>query len=229
METMMKGVCIISGGLDSCVVAYAMKNHLGIDIDLDLITFNYGQKHVKEIDYARQIAKDLNCSWTLIDLKLPNNILNHSSLTGSKEIPEGHYAEESMRSTVVPNRNTIMLSVAWSYACSVKADLLGCGAHAGDHYIYPDCRPKYFETLEKAFKLGTEGCGGDDLGFYIPLLNETKKGVVAIGNRFGVPFEKTWTCYKGQELPCGKCGSCDERINAFKELGLIDPVRYANV
>src|SRR5579862_4181119 len=225
---MKKGVCIISGGLDSCVAAYDMKKNLGLD-DLILITFNYGQKHKKEIGYAQQIAKTLNCPWELIDFVMPKEAFNKSSLTSeTKEIPEGYYAEENMRSTVVPNRNTIMLSFAWAYACGINASVLGCGAHAGDHFIYPDCRPDYFHHLEKAFKLGTELCSHPDLYLYVPLLDMHKSEVVKKGIDLGVPFTKTWTCYKGLDIPCGKCGSCDERINAFDTLGLKDPVRYAN-
>ncbi len=223
---MNKGVCIISGGLDSCVVAYDMKKYL--NLDLHLITFDYGQKHSKEIDYAIKIAEDLDCPWSLMNIIYPSSVMKSSSLTGDKEIPEGFYKEETMRSTVVPNRNTIMLSMAWAYACSIDAVYLGCGAHAGDHYIYPDCRPEYFEALELAFKLGTDKCGGNRLNLYVPLLHDNKTQVVKKGVELGVPFEKTWTCYKGLEDPCGKCGSCDERIRAFEKCGLKDPVRYLN-
>lgn len=222
---MNKGVCIISGGLDSCVAAYHMKKDL--NLDLALITFDYGQKHKKEIEYAYEISKDLRCIWQLIKISLPQNVIEASSLTGLKEVPEGHYHEENMRSTVVANRNTIMLSYAWAYACSFKAIKLGCGAHAGDHFIYPDCRPEYFHHLEQAFQLGTIGCRHEDLCLYVPLVNMNKSEIIQKGIELDVPFEKTWTCYKGLDLPCGKCGSCDERIRAFQEIGLKDPVEYA--
>jgi len=224
---MSKGVCIISGGLDSCVVAYDMKKNL--NLEMEYITFDYGQKHRKEIKYAEQIAKDLESKWTLLNINYHESVMKFSSLTGEKEVPEGYYAEENMRSTVVPNRNTIMLSMAWAYACTAKAILLGCGAHAGDHYIYPDCRPEYFYHLEQAFQLGTIGCRHDDLRLFVPLLNYEKCDVIKAGIELGIPFEKTWTCYKGLEEPCGKCGSCDERIRAFEKCGLKDPVEYANV
>lgn len=221
-----KGVCIVSGGIDSCVVAYDMVKTLGLDVNI--ITFDYGQKHKKEIDYARLIAAELECNWEKIILPLGDTIMSSSSLTGHERVPEGHYAEENMRSTVVPNRNTIMLSIAWSYACSVGAKWLGCGVHAGDHFIYPDCRPEFIRSLEKSFKLATIGHGGEYLNLFTPLLNFPKDVIIRRGSQLGVDFEKTWTCYNGRKLSCGKCGSCDERKTAFEEANMTDPLEYEN-
>lgn len=221
---MKKGVCILSGGLDSCVVAHIMKKEL--NLDLLCITFFYGQKHNQEILFAKNIAEELGAKWYQYTISLPKIVKENSSLTGSLHIPEGSYCEESMRSTVVPNRNTIMLSIAWSVLCAYDAEYLGCGVHAGDHFIYPDCRPEYIDSLRKTFKLGTFGHCSLDADIFTPFLFSNKSEIIKKGIELGIDFEKTWTCYKGLEMPCGKCGSCDERLKAFEALKLTDPMRY---
>jgi 7-cyano-7-deazaguanine synthase len=141
-------------------------------------------------------------------------------------VPEGHYADENMKATVVPNRNAIMLSIAWGIAVSAGAWRVGYGAHAGDHPIYPDCRPEFTEALEKALVIGNEGFIPPGMHIWTPWLGSPKSYIVKCGRRLRVPFEDTWSCYKGGALHCGKCGTCVERQEAFMMAGLNDPTIY---
>jgi 7-cyano-7-deazaguanine synthase len=132
-----------------------------------------------------------------------------------------------MRLTVVPNRNTIMLAIAWGLACAEECDFLAFGAHAGDHFIYPDCRPEDVTALESAFRLGTAGHRKDELRLLAPFIDMSKAEIIAVGLTLGVPYGFTWTCYQGGERACGKCGSCRERTEAFQIAGAIDPAAAA--
>lgn len=220
----MKAVAIVSGGMDSVTLAHWLKAQ---GHDLHLISFDYGQRHRRELECAKHQAQLLGAEHTVIDISGIRPLLKGSALTDEVAVPHGHYAEESMRLTVVPNRNAIMLSIAWGLACSSGADLLACGVHAGDHHIYPDCRPAFIEELGQALLTGTVGHRVDELKLIAPFVNKTKTDIAAIGEKLGVPFEHTWTCYEGGEVHCGKCGSCTERKEAFRDSGVPDPTVYA--
>jgi 7-cyano-7-deazaguanine synthase len=217
-------VAVVSGGLDSTTMAYRLRAD---GDELLAISFDYGQRHRKELTFAERVATDLNAPWTLIDLHAAGvtSFLTGSALTDSSvAVPDGHYADESMQATVVPNRNAIMLSIACALAITENASAVAFGAHAGDHFIYPDCRPGFVSAFEAMVNLAVEGLG--ELQILAPLLSMTKTGIVRLGDELGVPFERTWSCYKGGELHCGTCGTCHERREAFAQANVSDPTVY---
>lgn len=227
-DNMSKVVCIVSGGMDSITLLYKAKSEFK---DVAALSFDYGQKHVKELECAIQNCKELGVAHKIINLKSITSLLDSSLTTEDKKIPEGHYAEESMKQTVVPNRNTIMLSIAYAYALSLKADEVWFGAHAGDHAIYPDCRQVYIDRLQEAFQEGNwPMIQNEDVDIYpkivAPFIDITKKGIITQGVFLQVPYWNTYSCYKGRQFHCGVCGTCRERIEAFQESKIVDPIKY---
>ncbi|HEX6509207.1 MAG TPA: 7-cyano-7-deazaguanine synthase QueC [Chloroflexota bacterium] len=219
----MRAVAIVSGGLDSVTLAHELAHRTD---HLHLVSFDYGQKHRKELTFAERAATRLGARWTLIDLRAAGiaGLLSGSALTDSTVgVPDGHYAEESMKVTVVPNRNAVMLSIACAAASSEGADLVGAAVHAGDHFIYPDCRPEFILSFQTMERLAMDA---PNLTIEAPFLNMTKAEVVTIGTALSVPFEETWSCYKGGHLHCGSCGTCVERREAFVLAGVDDPTSY---
>lgn len=219
----MKTIVICSGGLDSATLAYKAANEHALTA---LISFDYGQRHRKELDFAARIAKHLNAPHHVIDISSIGKHLSGSALTDDVGVPDGHYAEDSMKLTVVPNRNAIMLSIAYGIASAKNADAVAAAFHGGDHFIYPDCRPPFVEAFEKMQNHALEGFS--TLKLYAPFLNMTKAQIVAEGARLGVPFADTWSCYKGTEQHCGRCGTCVERREAFEIASITDPTLYAD-
>ncbi len=218
----MKAVVLFSGGLDSTVLSYHLKDQ---NAELKLLSINYGQRHDCELSSSHKIAKTLNIPHRILELPMLAELLGGSALTDkSIQLPHGHYAEESMKSTVVPNRNMILLSLAAGHAISLKFDTVAYAAHAGDHTIYPDCRPQFTDAMEKALSLSD----WSKISLYRPFVNWSKADLVKRGNELGVPFEKTWSCYAGKVEHCGKCGTCIERKEAFELNGLPDPTSYSN-
>ena len=214
-----KAIAIVSGGMDSVTMLYHMITNAGYNV-VQVLTFDYGQKHSKEIYYAEYHAKNLNIPWKLINLK---GILKGSSLTDhDSSIPKGHYEDESMKQTVVPNRNMIMLSIAVSIAQSIDVYTICYGVHSGDHAIYPDCRPEFVNALDRVCNLGNY----NPISIQAPFILLNKKSILQHGIELNVDYGKTWTCYVGEEKACGKCGSCVERLEAFESLGVSDPLRY---
>ena len=216
----MKAVVLFSGGLDSTVLVYDLLNE---GADLKLLSIDYGQRHEKELKSSSEIAEFLGLEHEILRLPMLNNLLGGSALTDpSISLPEGHYAEDSMKATVVPNRNMILLSLAAGHAISLQFDTVAYAAHAGDHTIYPDCRPEFATAIDQALKL----CDWNTISLYRPFIQLSKQDLVRKGNELGVPFEKTWSCYAGNDKHCGKCGTCVERKEAFELVGLLDPTEY---
>ncbi len=217
----MKAVAIVSGGMDSTTLAYLMKDK---GYDLMLLSFDYGQRHKKELAYARLVADRLNAEHHIIDISGIQPLLKGSALTDDVDVPNGHYAEPSMKITIVPNRNAIMLSIAFGIASANKADLVGMAVHAGDHFIYPDCRPEFADAFQKMSDLSLDGCHSPKL--FTPFISMRNKDIAMICAKLGVLYQDTWSCYKGGEKHCGRCGTCVERKEAFQLAGIRDLTVY---
>ncbi len=217
----MVAVVVCSGGLDSVTLAHRMA---ASGEELILVSFDYGQRHKKELDYARACAKRLNARFELVDLSSVGRLLSGSALTDGGEVPEGHYEEATMAATIVPNRNAIMLTVAYGLAAAAGARAVAAAVHGGDHFIYPDCRPDFAEALDKMQRLALDGVG--EVSLETPFIHWSKAEIAAEGARLGVPFEESWSCYKGGEIHCGRCGTCVERLEAFDIAGVEDPTPY---
>ncbi|TVS09765.1 MAG: 7-cyano-7-deazaguanine synthase QueC [Planctomycetaceae bacterium] len=216
----MKTVLVYSGGLDSTVLMH----QLMADGDQVLaLSVDYGQRHRVELQYAQRSAERLGVQWRLADLSSVGQLLGGSSLTSPEiAVPHGHYAQQSMKQTVVANRNMIMLSVAAGWAISQRADRVAYAAHTGDHAIYPDCRPEFAEAVDRAIRLAD----WHEVYLYCPFVRLTKSQIVARGAELGVDFVRTWSCYEGGVIHCGRCGTCFERREAFLEAGVADPTEY---
>lgn len=215
-----KVVVIYSGGMDSYTVLH---KSLQQGLTPYALTFDYGQRHVKEIEVARSVCAELGVNHKVIDISAINELIGGSSLTDNAiEVALGHYHNENMKSTMVPNRNMILLSLAIGYAVSLKAEKVYYGAHAGDHEIYPDCRPVFVEKMNEVAAVANY----DKTEIISPYLHTDKIGILKDGLAMGLDYSKTWTCYNGREKACGKCGSCSERLEAFTENGMTDPLDY---
>lgn len=219
----MKTVAVVSGGMDSVTLAYHL---VDLGHDVHLISFNYGQRHKKELEFAKVAAERLGMPHDIVDLSNISALVSKSALTSDAPVPDGHYAEDTMRQTVVPNRNAIMLNIAAGLAVTIGANAVATGVHAGDHYIYPDCRPQFISTLTAMLKVANEGFVSTDFQVLAPFVNSTKGDICARGDEVGVPWLDTWSCYKGGEIHCGSCGTCFERREAFGEAGVTDPTPY---
>jgi 7-cyano-7-deazaguanine synthase len=217
---LMKALVLFSGGLDSTVLAAQLQAD---GIETLLLSIDYGQRHAKELDRAEKIALALGLPHRILRLPDLGPLLGGSSLTDDQvELPEGHYAEESMKATVVPNRNMILLALAGGHALSIGFDTIAYAAHAGDHTIYPDCRPEFADAMEKALGLAD----WKNLNLLRPFVNFSKEELVRKGNELGAPLQLTWSCYAGREKHCGKCGTCVERKEAFALAKVEDPTEY---
>jgi 7-cyano-7-deazaguanine synthase len=214
-----KVVVIYSGGMDSFTVLHkaVQAGH-----DVYALSFNYGQRHVKELQCAAQVCQELGIKHKIVDISAINQLLAGSSLTDDIDIPEGHYAADNMKSTVVPNRNMILLSLAVGYAVSLGASQVYYGAHSGDHFIYPDCRPEFVQKMHDVCQIANY----EPVDIVSPYLRQTKIEILADGLAMGLDYSKTWTCYNGREKACGKCGSCQERLEAFTLNNATDPLPY---
>lgn len=217
-------VAVVSGGLDSAVLAH----HLRADgWDLRLLSFDYGQRHAVELEHAAALATALGVKHDIVDLRSAGALLGGSALTDDAvEVPDGHYSDESMRTTVVANRNAIFAMVAVGAAVAEGAAAVGFGIHAGDHFIYPDCRPPFVAAAERLALVANEGFIADGFRILTPFLSWSKGDIVRRGAELGVDFAGTWSCYKGATAHCGTCGTCVERREAFELAGVADPTAY---
>ena len=219
----MKTLVICSGGMDSVSLAHRVATEHELQ---GLVSFDYGQRHSKELDFAAACAGRLGVAHHIIDIKGVGAALTGSALTDDIEVPDGHYAEETMKVTVVPNRNAIMLAIAFGMAAAQKADAVATAVHGGDHFIYPDCRPGFIDAFQAMQNHALDGYA--QVTIYTPYVNGSKADIAVDGARYGAPFAETWSCYKGGDLHCGRCGTCVERREAFHLAGVNDPTEYAD-
>ena len=219
MSNKIKAVVVYSGGMDSYTVLHRA---IAEGREVYALSFNYGQRHSKELLVAAEVCKSLNIPHKIVDISAINQLMAGSSLTSDIEIPEGHYEEESMKNTVVPNRNMVLLSMAIAYAVSLEAPEVHYGAHAGDHHIYPDCRPEFVHAMNAVSKIANY----EPVEIVTPFLNSSKGEILAAGLAMNLDYGQTWTCYNGRDKACGKCGACNERLEAFAEQNTLDPLTY---
>ncbi len=220
-------VTTLSGGLDSVTLAHVLSAE---GFDLIALSYDYGQRHVKEIECAVRCADELGADHHVVDLRSVGALLTGSALTDAGiDVPEGHYTDASMAATVVPNRNAIMLSVAVGVAVARGATAVATAVHAGDHPVYPDCRPAFIDAVQHEASVGNEGFLVDGFQVLAPFLHLGKDEIVRRGAALGVPFAATWSCYVGGPRHCGRCGTCVERREAFELAGVDDPTAYAEV
>lgn len=217
----MKTLVVCSGGLDSVTLAHkvAQENILSA-----LVSFDYGQRHKKEILSAKTCAETLGVPHIVIDISEVGKQLSGSALTDDVAVPDGHYAHETMKATIVPNRNAIMLTIAYGVASARGLDAVATAVHGGDHFIYPDCRPAFITAFEAMQNEALDGFG--DIRLYTPFLKTDKTEIAREAARLNVPIEQTWSCYKGGETHCGRCGTCVERIEACHLAGATDLTEY---
>lgn len=215
-----KCMVVLSGGMDSATLLYHM---LEEGFECEAVTVDYGQRHSREIVAARDVCESRGIKHHEVDFSELGQFLTGSSQTDSSvPVPHGHYEAEAMKATVVPNRNMVLLSIAASIAIARDCGVLAYGAHAGDHAIYPDCRPEFVVEMQRVLSV----CHYDPLLLRVPFIALSKGDICIAGQELGVPYELTWTCYEGGLKACGKCGACQERLEAFKDAGVEDPIKY---
>lgn len=216
---MMKdGVIIVSGGMDSITLLYERKDEIALGI-----SFDYGSNHnAREIPFARMHCERLGIRHLVINLSFIHHYFKSSLLSGADKIPEGSYDDDNMKSTVVPFRNGIMLSIAVGIAESEGLKKVFIANHGGDHAIYPDCREEFIEAIDAASHAGTY----EHVRILAPYTNITKTDIALRGKQLEIDYSETWSCYKGGEVHCGKCGTCVERKQALREAGLEDTTQY---
>ena len=209
---------VLSGGMDSTTMLYDYRDRIAL-----AVTFNYGSNHnAREIECARYNCAELGIELVVVDLPFIGRLFQSSLLSGAEAIPEGNYDDENMRSTVVPFRNGIMLAVAAGLAESRGLHVLMLANHGGDHAIYPDCRPGFVDAMSRAISEGTY----EHIHIFAPYTDITKTDIARRGAGIGVDYSHTYSCYKGGEHHCGRCGTCTERREAFRLAGLPDPTLY---
>lgn len=218
METKKDSIIVVSGGVDSITMLYEYQDRIALGV-----SFNYGSNHnAKEIPLAKMHCERLGIKHIVINLDFMGKYFQSSLLQGADAIPEGNYADENMRSTVVPFRNGIMLSIAAGLAETHELAYVMLANHAGDHTIYPDCRPEFVESMSAAIETGTYS----QTKILAPYTHITKADIAARGKALGIDYSETWSCYKGGDIHCGKCGTCVERREAFALAGIEDQTKY---
>ncbi len=220
---MTKAICLLSGGLDSSTVIYYAKDQ---GYEVYALSFDYGQRHKRELDAAKNIASSVGAKEHKI-LKVDLTQIGGSALTDQNiEVPLDREMEEMTSEipvTYVPMRNTIFLAFAAAYAEIIGADTIFAGMNFIDYSGYPDCRPEYIKAMQKAIQLGSKA---QNINIKTPIIHMDKREIIQLGSKLNVPYEKTWSCYKGGKKACGQCDSCLLRLNGFEMAGLIDPIEY---
>ena len=215
-----KTLVLLSGGMDSVTAFHWARQQHEV---VGAVSFDYGAKHNhKELPFAAWHAAQCGVRHDIIDLGFMNQLFASNLLKSGGEVPEGHYTGENMKQTVVPFRNGIMLAIACGIAESREAQSLVIAAHAGDHAIYPDCRESFMQGMSAAMREGTYA----QVELLRPFIDLDKGGIAKLGSSLGVDYRQTWSCYKGGDVHCGRCGTCVERIEAFQLAGLKDPTIY---
>jgi queuosine biosynthesis protein QueC len=217
---MKDSVIIVSGGMDSITMLYEYSDRIALGI-----SFHYGANHNdKEIPFAKEACEKLGIPHIVVPLAFMKGYFKSSLLEGADSIPEGHYTDDNMKSTVVPFRNGIMLSIAAGIAESNGLKYIMIANHGGDHTIYPDCRSAFINSMDDAIKNGTY----EGIRIFAPYTNITKSDIARHGKSLGVDYGRTWSCYKGNDRHCGKCGTCIERKEALADAGIDDSTIYEN-
>ena len=215
---MKDSILILSGGMDSITMLYDYKDNIAI-----AVTFDYGSKHnEKELRFAKLHCDRLGIRHIVIPLSFMQEYFKSSLLKGGEDIPDGHYTDENMKSTVVPFRNGIMLAIAAGLAETNGLKHVMMANHSGDHAIYPDCRPQFVDAMNSAISAGTY----EGITLVAPYTDLTKTDIALRGKELGIDYSETWSCYKGGEKHCGKCGTCTERREALREAGITDTTEY---
>ncbi len=218
MSSSLQVIMLLSGGLDSTVLS---AHYLAGGHRVRALSIDYGQRHRRELAAAAAVAGFYQIEHRVARLGEMEFLFTGSSLTDpAVEVPEGPYTTDSMKVTVVPNRNMILLSLAIAWAVSTRSDIVACAAHAGDHVLYPDCRPEFISAIGQAARL----CDWHAVRLETPFLSWKKDQIVHYGQQLAAPFHLTWSCYQGKERPCGRCGTCVERRQAFQAAGVDDPL-----
>ena len=214
-------VVIYSGGMDSYTVLHrALREGLNVHA----LSFDYGQRHARELDTARQVCNALGLPHQVVDIRAIHGLIDNSALTNPHQaMPQGDYAENNLRSTVVPNRNMILISLAIAKAVNIGAGRVDYGAHGGDHILYPDCRPEFVDAMNHVAGIANF----EPVKLHAPYLSASKADILRDGLAMGLDYRHTWTCYEGRERACGVCGSCTERLTAFAANGVTDPLPYS--
>ena len=211
---------VYSGGLDSTVLLHKLAAEGRAD---GALWVDYGQRHAREYECADYNSRKLGVKLDVADISSLKPLFGDNALTcKSAEVPEGNYADENMKTTVVPNRNMILVAIAAARAIAIGTNSVAYAAHSGDHAIYPDCRPEFAEAVESALKI----CHYTPITLMRPFIGMSKSEIVRMGADLGVDFSLTWSCYKGGEKHCGTCGTCTERREAFRLAGVDDPTEY---
>jgi 7-cyano-7-deazaguanine synthase len=223
------GIAIVSGGLDSVTMLYDML--LNRNCDPTVVSFDYGQRHARELDSANYVSNLLGLEHITIDVvdfgaAISQNAPGAVLVKSDSVIPQGHYAAENMKATVVPNRNMVMLSMAVGVCIATEGQFVATAIHSGDHEIYPDCRPDFIGALSATVKLANEGFLHPNFHFDAPFIYKTKSDIAQLAFELDVPIDRTWSCYVGGDLHCGRCGTCVERLEAIASTGHDDPTTY---
>jgi len=213
-------VVLLSGGMDSCTLLGLAREKFN---KVAALSVDYAQRHKKELESAEKVAQYYGVSHKILDISNINELIQGSALTSPEvDVPCGHYADESMKVTVVPARNTILLSIAAGWVISLGYTHVSYAAHRGDFAQYPDCRENYVQAMQQVFEVFHFW----PVNLWAPFLNIDKAEICRIGLKLKVPYELTWTCYEGGFFGCGKCGSCVERVDAFLQNSAVDPITY---
>ncbi|WP_048308155.1 7-cyano-7-deazaguanine synthase QueC [Halomonas sp. PR-M31] len=218
-----KAIVVYSGGMDSYTVLHKA---LQRGYQVHALSFHYGQRHSRELEIAKEVCRKRKIVHQVIDIRAIHSLIDNSALTdASRSLPGGDYDQDNMSTTLVPNRNMILLSLAIAQAVNIGANICFYGAHGGDHVLYPDCRPEFVERMNDVAAIANF----EAVRIEAPYLHVDKAAILADGLAMGLDYRDTWTCYEGNELACGECGSCRERLEAFAKNGLVDPVPYVEI